>query len=159
MEEKNLTLSTPEILTPQQPEQIIAPEKEAETETQKRVIERPPTTVKHQITTPVVGQTGIAGELEMTAETQKRKKEIEDILASELVEIYTELPQSIKSDFKRKGEETISLIYAILNSTKVSTQKIIDLIKDWLMIIPGVNKFFVEQAAKIKTDELIKLKK
>jgi len=29
---------------------------------------------------------------------------------------------------------------------------------NWLKLIPGVNKFFLEQEAKIKTDEVLKLK-
>ena len=37
--------------------------------------------------------------------------------------------------------------------------KIIDVIKKWLSIIPGINKFFLEQEAKIKTDKIMELKK
>jgi len=29
---------------------------------------------------------------------------------------------------------------------------------DWLKILPGVNKFFLEQEAKIKTDKILALK-
>jgi len=32
------------------------------------------------------------------------------------------------------------------------------LIKKWLLLIPGVNKYFLEQEAKIKADEIVKMK-
>jgi hypothetical protein len=31
------------------------------------------------------------------------------------------------------------------------------LIREWLLIIPGVNKYFLEQEAKIKTDKIQQL--
>jgi hypothetical protein len=34
----------------------------------------------------------------------------------------------------------------------------VDVIKRWLSIIPGINKFFLEQDAKIKAEKIIKLK-
>jgi hypothetical protein len=37
----------------------------------------------------------------------------------------------------------------------VSTKKIFVLIRAWLKIIPGVNRFFLEQEAKIKTDKIL----
>ena len=29
------------------------------------------------------------------------------------------------------------------------------LIREWLKVIPGINKFFLEQTVKIKTDKII----
>jgi hypothetical protein len=34
-------------------------------------------------------------------------------------------------------------------------KKILALIRDWLKLIPGVNRFFLEQEAKIKTDKIL----
>ena len=39
----------------------------------------------------------------------------------------------------------------------IKVKKIIGLIIDWLNIIPNVNKFFVKQNAKIKTDKILEL--
>ena len=61
--------------------------------------------------------------------------------------------------FKKAGEETVAQIDVLLSETKLRINKIIDLIKKWLKMIPGVNKFFLEQEAKIKTDKIIKIKK
>jgi hypothetical protein len=56
------------------------------------------------------------------------------------------------------GEETVEKINSLLDKTKIKIGKIINLIKKWLKIIPGINQFFLEQEAKIKTDKIINLK-
>jgi len=60
--------------------------------------------------------------------------------------------------FKLKGEETVTKINELLSHTKVKVNKIIALIRDWLKLIPGINKFFLEQETKIKADKIIKIK-
>ena len=45
-----------------------------------------------------------------------------------------------------------------MDKAKLKVKKVVNLIKKWLTMIPGVNKFFLEQEAKIKTDEIVKLK-
>ena len=45
-----------------------------------------------------------------------------------------------------------------MKSTKVKVKKILKLILEWLRILPGINRFFLEQEAKIKTDRIIQLK-
>jgi len=49
-------------------------------------------------------------------------------------------------------------INTLLDKAKINLGKIASLIRKWLSIIPGVNKFFLEQEAKIKADEIMKLK-
>lgn len=88
----------------------------------------------------------------------KRQKEIEDVLSQDLSEIYLKMPEDKKREFKKKGEETAMEINTMLDSAKFKIKKIIDLIRKWLSIIPGMNKFFLEQETKIKTDEILKLK-
>ena len=56
------------------------------------------------------------------------------------------------------GEETASKIAQLLEAAKVKTRKIFDLIVKWLRIIPGINRFFLEQEAKIKADKILRLK-
>jgi hypothetical protein len=86
-------------------------------------------------------------------------KEIENILEEDLEEIYFGLPQNKKVEFKQKGEETASKIEVILFQVKIRVSQILNLIKEWLKLIPGVNKFFLEQEAKIKTDKILQLSK
>jgi hypothetical protein len=45
----------------------------------------------------------------------------------------------------------------MLDKGKVNVKKVRDLIIKWLRIIPGVNRYFLEQEAKIKSDRLLEL--
>lgn len=83
---------------------------------------------------------------------------IENILSEGLEEVYASLPERKRFEFKKKGEETAFKIFFILKKTKVKAKKIIKLIKQWLKMIPGINRFFLEQEAKIKADKIIEIK-
>lgn len=85
--------------------------------------------------------------------------EIENILSQGMENIYDGLSPEKQFEFKKKGDETALKISLLLQKTKVKVKNIIKLIKDWLKIIPGINKFFLEQEAKIKADKLLNLKK
>jgi uncharacterized membrane protein YfhO len=89
----------------------------------------------------------------------KQQKQIENILAKDLEEIYINLSPEKKEEFKKTGEQTANKINQLLTQTKINVGEIIRLIKKWLSLIPGINKYFLEQEAKIKADELIKLRK
>jgi hypothetical protein len=82
-------------------------------------------------------------------------KEIEGILSEDLTDLFLKMTPSQQERFKAKGEETASKIRQLVSATKVNAKKVLDLIKDWLKLIPGVNKFFLEQEAKIKTDKVL----
>ncbi len=85
-------------------------------------------------------------------------EKIEDVLEEDLEDIYFQLPQEKQAEFAQKGEQTANQIEILLGHVKVNFGKILDLIKNWLRFIPGVNKYFLEQEAKIKTDKIIKIK-
>ena len=87
-----------------------------------------------------------------------RTKEIEKVLEKDLGDIYVSLPPEKQKQFRIVGEETAAAINDLFNTGKLKIKKIIDLIRKWLSIIPGVNRFFLEQEAKIKADEIIKIK-
>lgn len=82
-------------------------------------------------------------------------KQIEGILEDDLTDLFLEMTPGEQRAFKIQGEETASKIREIVASAKISSRKIIGLIKEWLKLIPGVNKFFLEQEAKIKTDNIL----
>ncbi len=84
-------------------------------------------------------------------------KEIERILVENLDPYYQTLPGRLKEQFKKEGEETASKIERIIESAKIVAGRIFNLIISWLKIIPSINKFFVFQEAKIKTDKIIAL--
>ncbi|HAM87912.1 MAG: hypothetical protein US83_C0016G0021 [Candidatus Falkowbacteria bacterium GW2011_GWC2_38_22] len=88
-----------------------------------------------------------------------RAKEIEKVLEKGLDDIYLAMPVEKRAIFKSTGEKTISQINGLIEAGKVNMKKVIDLIRSWLSLIPGVNKFFLEQEAKIKADEILNLSK
>ncbi len=73
-------------------------------------------------------------------------------------ESYEKLSPIAQQEFKIKGEEAADKISELLNATKIKVKKIFRLILEWLFMLPGVNRFFLEQEAKIKTDRIINLK-
>lgn len=82
-------------------------------------------------------------------------KIVENILEEDLGVVYFALDRLKQEEFKTKGEKTANKIVNILAKPKVKIKKIIFLIRDWLMIVPGINKFFLEQSVKIKTDKIL----
>jgi hypothetical protein len=83
---------------------------------------------------------------------------VEKILEDGLGDAYQRLSPIAKQEFKIKGEKTAAKISELLRSTHVKVKKILRLIVEWLKILPGINRFFLEQEAKIKTDRIIELK-
>ncbi len=82
-------------------------------------------------------------------------KAVEDILEQDLSEVYFALPEDKRAAFKAKGEEVTSKIVAVLGEARKRAKNILIWIRDWLRMIPGVNKFFLEQESKIKTDRIV----
>lgn len=80
---------------------------------------------------------------------------VEKILEEGLGPLYASLPDEAKPLFKKKGEEAATQISVMARSLKLEVSKVIRLIRDWLLTIPKVNRFFLEQEAKIKTDALV----
>ena len=83
---------------------------------------------------------------------------IEKIMEEGLNDSFQRLSPVAKQEFKLKGEQATSQIRELLKSAHVKVKKILRLILDWLRILPGINHFFLEQEAKIKTDKIIALK-
>ncbi len=82
---------------------------------------------------------------------------IEILLSEGLDSVYNRMDKSAQQEFKKQGEITASQIQKILHGAKVQVQKIFSLVLTWLRLIPKVNKFFLEQEAKIKTDKIVAL--
>lgn len=84
--------------------------------------------------------------------------QVEGILAEGLEEAYQKLEPHQQLEFKQAGEVAASKIALLLKSAKVRVKEIFSLILRWLKVIPGLNKFFLEQEAKIKADRILALK-
>lgn len=85
--------------------------------------------------------------------------QIEKILEESLGEYVATMPEDARIRFLYKGQETASRIAVMVRTMKVQAKKVVELIRDWLLSIPGVNKFFLEQEAKIKTDRVLELER
>ncbi|MFA6105301.1 MAG: hypothetical protein WC725_01725 [Patescibacteria group bacterium] len=86
-------------------------------------------------------------------------QKIEKILEENVGEAYSRLSPIAKEEFKIKGEITAKKIAELLSSTHVKVKKVFQLIMEWLKMLPGINRFFLEQEAKIKTDRILALHK
>ncbi|MFH1523071.1 MAG: hypothetical protein ABIE43_04625 [Patescibacteria group bacterium] len=105
-----------------------------------------------------VEDAGLINATNTRQKTKERQKQIEKVLEDDLEEVFLKMPPDKQLEFSKKGEETAKEINTLLDKTKFRIKKIINLIKKWLSIIPGINKFFLEQEAKIKADEIINLR-
>ncbi|MFA5188690.1 MAG: hypothetical protein WC460_04995 [Patescibacteria group bacterium] len=85
-------------------------------------------------------------------------EKIEDVLQEDLEDIYFQLTPEKQEEFRQTGEQTASQIAVLMGAVKIQVTKILGLIIKWLRIIPHVNRYFLEQEAKIKTDKLIELR-
>ncbi len=83
---------------------------------------------------------------------------IESILSEHLDELYLSMTPQQQLVFRAKGEEAANKIHKLLKDVKIRVKEILNLIKDWLKLLPGINKFFLEQEAKIKTDRLLNMR-
>lgn len=85
--------------------------------------------------------------------------EIEQVLSENLQELYKNLPPDLQPGFKAKGEEIARTIRDMIDNAKVKAGRILKLIREWLRIIPGVNRFFLEKEAAIKAQKIVTLAK
>lgn len=84
--------------------------------------------------------------------------EVEQIMEDGIRDAFRELTPIQQERFKIKGEETAWKIRELLRAAHVKVKKIFQLLLEWLKMLPGVNRFFLEQEAKIKTDKILALK-
>ncbi|MDD2656060.1 MAG: hypothetical protein PHQ18_00605 [Patescibacteria group bacterium] len=84
---------------------------------------------------------------------------IEKVMEDGLEDAYKELTPLQQQEFKIKGEQTAWKIRQVLKKTHVKIKEVFKLLFEWLRLLPGVNKFFLEQEAKIKADKIISIKK
>lgn len=90
--------------------------------------------------------------------TAPLQKHVEEVMSAGLADSYAQMDPATQAKFRTVGEETAGKISTLLQSSKVQVKKIVELLVTWLRIIPGVNRFFLEQEAKIKADKILALK-
>ncbi len=91
-------------------------------------------------------------------EVSVTQKKVEKILEEGLEQLYNELNPQDQVKFRRLGEVTAEKITVLLNQAKIKISEILNLIRQWLMSVTGINRYFVEQEAKIKAEKILKIK-
>lgn len=84
-------------------------------------------------------------------------KQIEKLMSRGLEDPYLAMSADKRAVFRRRGEETALKIMDMLEKGRVSVKEIVSLLIQWLQMLPGLNKFFIEQEAKIRADEIMRL--
>lgn len=122
-------------------------------------IEQAPAPVKEEITEGRAKEAAppVSSAAPAVSAKQEALEEIEDVLEEDLENIYFQMSPDKQTEFKEAGEKTASQIVLLLSEAKIKVKKILELVRNWLKIIPGINKFFLEQEAKIKTDKLLEI--
>ncbi len=85
----------------------------------------------------------------------ERLIDIEKIMTEGLDDIYVALPPELQAAVKYEGEIAAAKIEELIESGKSISKKVLAILRSWLEKIPGVNKFFLEQESKRKTDRIM----
>ncbi len=84
--------------------------------------------------------------------------QVEKVLEENIAPYFGQLNTSQQAKFKAEGEKVTKEIAQALKEVKINVVKIFQLIWAWLLFLPGINKLFLEQEAKIKTDKILRIK-
>ena len=130
---------TPEAQGAQEP--IVSPEREAKPETAEA--------------TPPAASAITAPQAPTVSLKPQQLQKIESVLEEDLKDLYAQMSQDQRRLFREEGERTARAIDTLVSTAKAAAKRILFLIQRWLRIIPGINRWFLEQEAKIKTDKIM----
>ncbi|MBU0624924.1 hypothetical protein KKF05_01130 [Patescibacteria group bacterium] len=82
---------------------------------------------------------------------------VERELEDGLWDVYRELSPSLRVRFKAEGERIARVVRDGMATGRLTAKRLIEMIIDWLKMIPHVNKWFLRQEAKIKADALMQI--
>jgi len=109
-------------------------------------------------TVQVAPQTGQAPVVEAGAgQKDEVTIEVEKILEAGLGDYVPDMPEEARQRFLKKGGEVAAQLSVMVRTLNIHVSLVVKLLKEWLLTIPGVNKYFIEQEAKIKADQIIDL--
>lgn len=153
-------IPTPEVPNGKGPESPKAPAEQQEGGATEQVVETTPAKKKGDdtaVAAPAAAQPPAAA-VAPPAQKSETLERIEDIMEEDLKDVYSHLTPDKKQEFRKKGEETAEEIETMMYKVKIKSKKIFDLLFGWMKIIPGVNRYFLKQEAKIKTDDIMHVK-
>lgn len=134
------------------PEHILSPEKFIKQQAETAVEKAPETAAPiSPVVLPSETSTAVASNDAIILQ------KVENILSHNMDRVFLSMDAATQQQFKAKGEATARQIVGLLSKTKIKLKELVSVIMSWLRIIPHVNKFYLEQEAKIKADEIIKM--
>lgn len=83
--------------------------------------------------------------------------QVEDVLEEGMREVYASLDDAHRKRFKAEGEKVAIRLAEMVRGAKSRAREILLLLTAWLKIIPGVNRYYLEQEAKLKADKILAL--
>lgn len=96
---------------------------------------------------------------DVTTPPDEVAEDVQKILEDGLEEAVVAMSADAKERFFQKGKEIGALVAEMVRTYKVEVKRVLRMLKEWLTTIPGVNRFFLEQEAKIKTDRILELER
>ncbi len=131
-------------------------------ESSEKTVETPETAPARREKTPVGEGAPVAPVFQAMAPAAQFTKDpilkkVEEILEEDMAETYQSLPPELRAKFKQRGEAVAEAVKVMISSAKIQAKKVLRLIVAWLRIIPHVNRFYLEQEAKLKTDLIMAL--
>lgn len=90
--------------------------------------------------------------------TQARQ-DIANVLSEGLTQVYQGMTPQEQQAFRVAGEQAASQIEAMMKGFHATARAVLGIIRQWLRLIPRVNKYFLEQESKIKTDKMMSLQR
>ncbi len=118
-------------------------------------VQRPAASSKKSSEIPEAPARSTSRESVVSELNQENYRKIEEILEADLAEAFSQMPPAVQADFKETGETVIREILKFLPRPEKKSGKINDMIANWLKKIPKVNRFFVIQEAKNKTEAIL----
>ena len=85
------------------------------------------------------------------------RRELEMVLAEDVFDFMKQASPTQQLEIRRRGREVLDQIETMIRQTKINVRKIIQLILSWLKLLPISNKYFLEQEAKIKAEEILRI--
>lgn len=118
--------------------------------------EQAPITDANAGTTPVLASDQPAAAA-MSDTKDQVYEEVASIVQDGIEQMTATMEPTAKERFLKKGQEITFIIASMVRGFHVKAKEVLRLLKEWILTIPGVNKFFLEQEVKIKTDRIVEL--
>jgi hypothetical protein len=87
------------------------------------------------------------------------REDIEKVLSEGLVKVYQGMTPQEQEAFRIAGDQAAGNIEQLMTGFRASARVVLEIIRGWLKLIPRVNKYFLEQESKIKTDRILILQR